>query len=188
MYAEALGVDPSLETLAQWVSWADSAHFQALNDTDAQYNLTQFWDGKAALDAATTSAHMADLVYLDGLAHNILGYILMKQLVAADPSAMADLTTQMQQSFAAAADDFTQTGHDQMASDASLRAGQAQTDSAQIATNYVDASLTTAIKDQYNKVLDATSSALSSASFLANPLVLLGLAALVGYLVIRGRR
>lgn len=186
MYAEALGVDPSLETLAQWVSWADSSHY-AQDDATAQYNLNQFWTAKSALDAATTQAHMIDIVYLDGLSHRVMGYIYMRQLVTADPSDMARIAGLEQQQFAQSSDEFSQTGHDMMASDDNLRAGGAASDASQVAANYVDDSIVTAIKDQASKTLDSAGSlitgASSLASLLSNPLVLVGLACAVGYVV-----
>ena len=190
-YAQQLGVDDSLESLAQWVVWADQAHFTTPFDDDAAtYNLQQFWSEKAALDADTTNALMTDLVYLDALAHRVSGYIYMKQITKADPAQMPNLSAQMTQAFTTSSQEFAQTGHDQMSNDDAQKAGLAAGWAKDSAATWIDDSYTAAVRDTVNKELAGVGSVLNAAgslaSMLSNPLVLLGVAALAGFILIQG--
>lgn len=181
MYAEALGVDPLLEKSAQWVTWADQEHFQAHNDQSALYNLQQFWN-QHEQDARVYPDLMKDLTYLDALSHRVMGYILMQSMTVGDPRDLPALTQEMQQQFALSSQEFAAAGKTMEASHDAVRADQAQTDADQISENYVDDSYVTAFRDQYEKVLDATGSALKNAGnvlgFISNPVVLAGIAGL----------
>ena len=177
-YSDALGVDEALEDLAQWVTWADQAH-TAGNDTDAEYNLNQFWSAKDALDADTTAANIEDVVYLDALSHRVSGYVYMRQMTDATPEQMAAIADNMKEQFSLSSSEFSQAGYPLQASHDALRAQQADSDAQQTKAGYIDASLVTAVKDRYHTVLQSAGSVIASAgtvaSMLGNPLVLAGL-------------
>ena len=191
VYAQQIGVDDSLETGAQWVVWADQAHFTTpFDDNAATYNLQQFWSWKAALDTDTTNANMEDLTYMDALAHRVSGYIYMKAITTADPSDMPGLSAQMTQAFTTSSQEFTACGQDQMAADDAAKAGLSTQWAADTAATWTDTSYLAAVKSTVNSELNGVSSVINAAgslaSMLGNPLVLLGVAALAGFLLIKG--
>ena len=187
-YASALGVDDSLETLAQYVTWADQEH-SAQDDTTALYNLNQFWAAEAALDPKVYAAHTSDVVYLDALSHRVSGFIYMKSMITADPSQFQDIADNMAEQFSLSSTGFTQSGHTMAASHDALLAQQAQGTADSAKASYIDDSYTTAVVDQYNAVLTSTGSLLSSAgsvlSAFSNPYLLAGAAALALLLLVK---
>ena len=90
MYAETFGVPASLESAAKWVSWAQdqaAANFRAAGDAGeraTRYNLTQFWNEKAARWPAAGPLDREGLEKLDSFAHSILGRLEAQLAVLAD--------------------------------------------------------------------------------------------------------
>lgn len=78
MYAESYGVPSTLESAAKWISWAQdqaAANFRKAGDDGeraTRYNLTQFWNEKAARWGAASQNDRAGLEKLDSFAHAIL--------------------------------------------------------------------------------------------------------------------
>ena len=79
MYAETFNVRPWLETPAKWLRWAMQS-LQASNQTDAQYNLQQFWTALAtAKTQAKTAQDWAEVLTLDAQSQWTLGNLYQAQ-------------------------------------------------------------------------------------------------------------
>lgn len=91
MYAETFGIqNPSaeVELCAQWVQWAQTALLAGAtsNETEVRWNLTQFWNEKAAAYYAEDETGRQNLEKLDTWAHGLWNALESGKVYSASPS------------------------------------------------------------------------------------------------------
>ena len=90
MYSETFGIqNPSaeVELCAQWVQWANTGIMNGAsdNETDIRWNLTQFWNEKAAAYSGEDQQGQQNLDRLDTYAHSIWNALETGKIYSASP-------------------------------------------------------------------------------------------------------
>lgn len=90
MYAETFGIqnaDAQVELAAQWVQWAQTGIMNgaASNETDIRWNLSQFWNQKAAIYNTEPKTQQTNLDRLDTYAHGLWNALESGKIFSSSP-------------------------------------------------------------------------------------------------------
>lgn len=199
--ADAMGVDPSLDSLAAYIVQGDAAW--STHDGATLNNLLQgFWSAATGWDPSVLQNQsygtllgqtiQADITALDGYSHRLLGFEYLFQMASAAPADIPGILALQVAQFQAAVNDWNAVGltmqasHDQ--SILSQSSGWAQQD----ASAWIDTSYTAAVTAQVNNLITGAGNLISNAgsalSFLTSTPVLIGLGLLAVFLLFSGRK
>ncbi len=188
--AAAIGVDPSLDSLAAFIvqgqaAWAthDGATLNSL--------LQQFWTAEGALDPSTLQGQSAgslvggtlqdDVTALDAYSHRLLGYEYMWQMSQqeATPTTIPGILALEVPEFQKSSAEFAQVGLTMQSNNDALILSQANGWAAQSAASWIDDSFTAAVAQVVNNDLQAAGNLVSNVgsalSFLTSTPVIIGL-------------
>jgi hypothetical protein len=201
--ADALGVDPSLDSIAAYIVAAQ----QAWTSHDAgtvNDQLQALWSAEAALDPSTLQGQSVgsliggtiqqDLTALDGYSHRILAFEYLWQIsqAGATPQNIPATAQLAATEFGRAVTDWNAVGLAVQAKNDALSQSQCASWGAQSAANWVDDSFTAAVIATVNSDIQAAGNLIgnvgSTLSFLTSTPVLIGLGILAVWAFFRGRR
>jgi hypothetical protein len=159
----AMGVDPSLDSLAAYIVQASNAYF-AHDYSTMNSLLESFWSAESALNPGTTATFQNDVTKLDAYSHRFLGYEYWQQINSTDPNGIPAVLEQATEQFNTSVNEFNASGCNQQALDDSNILVQLQGWASQDAASWIDTSFMASVQQVVSQATSAAGNLISDAA------------------------